>query len=149
MAAPVPLTFADSERSTVGLEWELALVDTDSGELRQAATAVLDAVHAERSDDDPLAPQVTGELLLNTIEVSSGKCRTIGEAGAALAGCLDRVREVATPLRIELMGGGLDVTQTALALGYGSTSAFVFAFRSDMGCAPQAYMRGRSAGLRP
>ena len=44
MAAPVPLTFADSERSTVGLEWELALVDTDSGELRQAATAVLDAV---------------------------------------------------------------------------------------------------------
>ncbi|AWB19783.1 AraC family transcriptional regulator [Methylobacterium currus] len=50
---------------------------------------------------------------------------------------------------IELMGGGLDVTQTALALGYGSTSAFVFAFRSDMGCAPQAYMRGRSAGLRP
>ena len=106
MAAPVPLTFADSERSTVGLEWELALVDTDSGELRQAATAVLDAVHAERSDDDPLAPQVTGELLLNTIEVSSGKCRTIGEAGAALAGCLDRVREVATPLRIELMGGG-------------------------------------------
>jgi AraC-like DNA-binding protein len=46
---------------------------------------------------------------------------------------------------IELMGGGLDVTQTAMELGYGSTSAFVYAFRIEMGCSPQAYMRGRSA----
>lgn len=46
---------------------------------------------------------------------------------------------------IELMGGGLGVTQTALELGYGSTSAFVYAFRTDMGCGPQAYMRGRAA----
>lgn len=106
MAAPAPLEFAESERSTVGLEWELALVDADSGELRQAATAVLDGVHAEQPDDDPLAAQVTGELLLNTIEVSSGRCRTVGEAVGGLAGCLDRVRSVATPLRIELMGGG-------------------------------------------
>ena len=43
---------------------------------------------------------------------------------------------------IELMGGGLSVTQTAMDLGYGSTSAFVYAFRTDMGCSPQAYMRG-------
>ncbi len=105
MAQPVPLPFADSPRSSVGLEWELALVDADSGELRQAATAVLDAVHAD-GDDDPLRPQVTGELLLNTIEVSSGRCASVGEAGTALLDCLDRVRAVATPLRIELMGGG-------------------------------------------
>ena len=105
MAEPVPLPFAESPRSSVGLEWELALVDTDSGELRQAATAVLDAVHAD-GDDDPLRPQVTGELLLNTIEVSSGRCATVAEAGAELLGCLDQVRAVATPLRIELMGGG-------------------------------------------
>ncbi len=44
---------------------------------------------------------------------------------------------------IELLGGGLDVTQTAMELGYGSTSAFVYAFRTEMGCSPQAYMRGR------
>ena len=47
MAQPASLTFSDSPRSSVGLEWELALVDADSGELRQAATAVLDAVHAD------------------------------------------------------------------------------------------------------
>lgn len=44
---------------------------------------------------------------------------------------------------IELMGGGLDVTRTAMELGYGSTSAFVYAFRTEMGCSPQIYMRGR------
>ena len=44
---------------------------------------------------------------------------------------------------IELLGGGLDVTRTALELGYSSTSAFVYAFRTDMWCSPQAYSRGR------
>ncbi|MBV1795650.1 helix-turn-helix domain-containing protein [Siccirubricoccus sp. G192] len=48
---------------------------------------------------------------------------------------------------IELLGGSLSVTQTAMELGYGSTSAFVYAFRTEMGCGPQAYMRGRSANL--
>ncbi|RAZ72974.1 AraC family transcriptional regulator [Mesorhizobium atlanticum] len=42
---------------------------------------------------------------------------------------------------IELLGGGLGVTQVAMELGYGSTSAFVFAFRTEMGSSPQAYMR--------
>jgi len=49
---------------------------------------------------------------------------------------------------IELMGGGLSVTQAAMELGYGSTSAFVYAFRSDMGCSPQAYIRGEAANQR-
>ena len=47
---------------------------------------------------------------------------------------------------IELMGGGMDVTRTAMELGYGSTSAFVYAFRTEIGCSPQAYMRGGGAG---
>lgn len=42
---------------------------------------------------------------------------------------------------IELLGGGLDVTRTAMELGYGSTSAFVHAFRTEVGCSPQAYVR--------
>jgi AraC-like DNA-binding protein len=43
---------------------------------------------------------------------------------------------------IELLGGGLDVTRTAVELGYGSSSAFVYAFRTEMGHSPRAYMRG-------
>lgn len=47
---------------------------------------------------------------------------------------------------IELLGGGLDVTRTAMELGYGSTSAFVYAFRSEMGCSPRSYMRDLADG---
>lgn len=46
---------------------------------------------------------------------------------------------------IELMGGGMGVTATAMELGYSSTSAFVFAFRSETGVSPQAYMRSSVA----
>lgn len=42
---------------------------------------------------------------------------------------------------VELLGGGVSVTRTAIQLGYGSTSAFVYAFRTEKGCSPQAYMR--------
>jgi AraC-like DNA-binding protein len=35
-----------------------------------------------------------------------------------------------------------------MELGYGSTSAFIYAFRSDMGCSPQAYIRGEAANQR-
>ncbi|HKT97578.1 MAG TPA: helix-turn-helix transcriptional regulator [Paraburkholderia sp.] len=37
---------------------------------------------------------------------------------------------------LEMLSSGMDVTQTALELGYGSTSAFVFAFRTEMGYSP-------------
>lgn len=47
---------------------------------------------------------------------------------------------------IEGLGGGLGVTQVAWEMGYGSTSAFIHAFRVEMGCSPQAYMRRRSRG---
>ena len=45
------IPFARSERSTVGLEWELALVDADSGDLRQVAQTVLDAVRPAEEID--------------------------------------------------------------------------------------------------
>ena len=103
MAAPVALPFAHSERSTVGIEWEVALVDQDSGDLRQAAQAIFAAVQPADGRDHP---HITSELLLNTVEVSSGKCRTVGEAGADLQRALDEVAAAARPLRIELMGAG-------------------------------------------
>ena len=73
------IPFAASERSTIGVEWELALVDQDSGDLRQVAQTVLDAVAPGNGEDHPHIKQ---ELLLNTVEVVSGVCRTVGEAGA-------------------------------------------------------------------
>ncbi len=45
---------------------------------------------------------------------------------------------------VEMLGGGCSVTQTALDLGYGSPSAFIYAFRREMGMSPQAYCRRAS-----
>ena len=51
--------------------------------------------------------------------------------------------------RSSCWAAGVGVTRTAMELGYGSTSAFVYAFRTDGGCSPQAYMRGRVATAPP
>ena len=103
MAAPVTLPFAHSERSSIGIEWEVALVDADSGDLRQAAETILAAVRPADGGEHPL---ITQELLLNTVELRSGKCTTVAEAVADLQRALDIVGEAAEPLRIELMGSG-------------------------------------------
>jgi carboxylate-amine ligase len=103
MTTPARLPFATSERSSVGLEWELALVDADSGDLRQVASTVLDAVRPPGGGEHPAIRQ---ELLLNTVEVVSGVCRTVGEAGADLQRAIDEVRTVTDPLRVELMSAG-------------------------------------------
>lgn len=97
------LPFARSERSSVGIEWELALVDADSGDLRQVAQTVLDAVAPAGGGEHPLIRQ---ELLLNTVEVVSRPRRTVAEAGADLREAIDEIRSVADPLRVELMSAG-------------------------------------------
>lgn len=50
-------------------------------------------------------------------------------------------RQVRLLRSIELLRSGTGVTETALQLGYGSASAFIFAFRTEMGSSPHAYMR--------
>ena len=97
------IPFATSERSTLGVEWELALVDSDSGDLRQVAQTVLDAVAPEGGGEHPAIKQ---ELLLNTLELVTGVCRTVGEAVADLERSMAEVRAVTDPLRAELMGSG-------------------------------------------
>jgi carboxylate-amine ligase len=99
----VHIPFASSERSTVGIEWELALVDTDSGDLRQVAMTVLDAVRPRDGGEHPAIKQ---ELLLNTVEVVSSVGRNVAEAGADLQRAIDEIREVTDPLRVELMCAG-------------------------------------------
>ena len=97
------IPFARSERSTVGIEWELALVDSDSGDLRQVAETVLDAVRPEGGGEHP---HIRQELLLNTVEVVSGVCKTVGEAGEDLKMSIDEIRTITDPLRVELMCAG-------------------------------------------
>jgi glutamate---cysteine ligase / carboxylate-amine ligase len=97
------IPFARSERSTIGVEWELALVDADSGDLRQVAQTVLDEVAPAPGEEHPTIKQ---ELLLNTVEIVTGVCRTVAEAAADLQSSIDQIRAITDPLRVELMCAG-------------------------------------------
>jgi carboxylate-amine ligase len=97
------IPFAASDRSTLGVEWELALVDADSGDLRQVAQTVLEAVAPPGGGEHPTIKQ---ELLLNTVEIITDVCRTVGEAGADLERSIEQIRAVTDPLRVELMCAG-------------------------------------------
>jgi carboxylate-amine ligase len=99
----VHIPFAPSQRSSVGVEWELALVDTDSGDLRQVAQTVLDAVRPPGGGEHP---HIRQELLLNTVEVVSGVCQTVRQAGDDLERAITQVRQITDPLRVELMCAG-------------------------------------------
>ncbi|WP_409182067.1 glutamate--cysteine ligase [Amycolatopsis sp. VS8301801F10] len=97
------IDFQASRRSTVGAEWELALVDRRSGELRSVAEDLLAAV---RPDGAAEHPRIKQELLLNTIEVVSGVCRTVAEVKRDLDEALDEVHRVADPLGVEVFSAG-------------------------------------------
>jgi carboxylate-amine ligase len=97
------LEFAASERSTVGLEWELALVDADSGDMRQAGPAVVAAL---TPDDGAPHPGVRPEFLRNTVELVSGVWRAVGEAGGDLLHVMADVRAITDPMRVELLCAG-------------------------------------------
>ncbi|PPF84490.1 glutamate--cysteine ligase [Subtercola sp. Z020] len=97
------ITFAHSERSTLGIEWEIALVDQGSGDLVSVAGDVLEAL---RGADGSEHPQITGELLLNTVELVTKVHRSVPDAVADLLGMLDEVRAITDPLDVELMCAG-------------------------------------------
>jgi carboxylate-amine ligase len=99
----VPIPFATSPRSSVGLEWEIALVDRDSRDLRQVAGPVLDAV---RGPDGREHPGVRQELLLNTVELVSAPHRTVRQAGEDLVRYRVLVAGIVDPLRVDLMCAG-------------------------------------------
>jgi carboxylate-amine ligase len=97
------IEFATSRRSTVGIEWEIALVDRATGELVPLADDVLQALG---SDDGTPHPQVTGELLLNTVELVSGVHEKVADAVADVAGQLDEVRAITEPLGVDPICSG-------------------------------------------
>ncbi|MGW6175218.1 glutamate--cysteine ligase [Arthrobacter sp. NPDC055138] len=102
------IDFAQSAQSSLGVEWELALVDAQTGELVSVAERVLDAVragHPELKDDDE-HPHVKQELLLNTVELVTGVCNTVGEAKADLSSAMTAVRDVTDPMGVELFCAG-------------------------------------------
>lgn len=102
------IDFAKSEQSTLGLEWEIALVDANTGELAAGATDVLDAVsnaHPEVMADGE-HPHIKGEMLQNTVELVTGICHTVAEGTDDLRRNLNIIRDAAHPLGLELLSAG-------------------------------------------
>jgi carboxylate-amine ligase len=97
------IEFSPSRRSTVGAEWELALVDRRSGQLASVAERILEQV---RPDGEEEHPKIKQELLLNTIEIITGVCSTIREITADLAESLELIHSVIDPLGVELFSAG-------------------------------------------
>ncbi|WP_102192001.1 glutamate--cysteine ligase [Microbacterium aurantiacum] len=97
------LEFAPSARSTVGLEWEIMLADPATGDLVGRAPELLAALEAESADE---RHTVTGELLTNTIEVTSGVGRSVAHAVDDIAQAIAAVRAATEPAGIELLSAG-------------------------------------------
>lgn len=97
------IDFTQSERSTLGLEWELALVHRDTGDLVSIAEEIL---HDLRGPDGAAHPHITGELLLNTVELVSSVHTRVPDAIAQLRGQIDEVRALTDPRGVELISAG-------------------------------------------
>ena len=93
-----PLPFALSARSTLGVEWELMLIDRDSLDLRQCAAEILRVASQ--------SPFVHGEMMLNTVEVVSGARERVAQCMEDLTAALDHLLPVTDPLRVDLTSAG-------------------------------------------
>lgn len=88
----VGIEFNSSNRATLGVEWEVLIVDSQSRHLRQEAERLL----AELKDlsQAPVHPPLRHELMQCTIEVVTGICETVSEVKADLASTIGRLRQV-------------------------------------------------------
>lgn len=96
------LDFAQSERSTIGVEWELQLVDKDSNNLRQVANTVIERAW----EQEDLRPLVQREMLLNTVEVISKARNTVGDCLGDLRYAVEKLRPITEDLRTDLATAG-------------------------------------------
>jgi glutamate---cysteine ligase / carboxylate-amine ligase len=98
----VRIDFHGSAEPTLGVEWELALVDRKSRDLRNDAAHLFARAKARLPDPG----RVHKELLQNTVEVVTGVCHTVPEAMADLRRTLEVVVPAGDDLGIDLYGGG-------------------------------------------
>ena len=96
------IDFHASPEPTLGVEWELALVDRQSRDLVNAAECLADLAGGRLEHPERLHK----ELLRNTVEVVTGICTTAGEAVADLSDTLGVVMTAADELGVDLMGSG-------------------------------------------
>ncbi|MDQ6650295.1 MAG: glutamate--cysteine ligase [Actinomycetota bacterium] len=95
------IPFSSSPRSSLGVEWELQLVDLGTRQLRSGASEILQEIGHGREH-----PKAKHELFESTIEVITGVCTTVAEARADLAATVAEVAAAAAPRGLGLMCAG-------------------------------------------
>jgi len=100
----LPITFTQSPRSTLGVEWEVALVDRTTRELAQLGPAILE----ELEPRFPAAqfPHLTSELLENTIEFVTAPHQRVADALADLRTLAAAAQQQAQARGATLIGSG-------------------------------------------
>ncbi len=93
-----------SSGPTLGIEWEVQLIDAQTRLLRQDAGMVLAGLRGlEESGEHP---KMRHELMQSTVEVVTGICGTVAEAKADLATTIKELQRTAEPHGIVLAGAG-------------------------------------------
>ena len=98
------IPFTSSPRSSLGIEWELELVDLDSRQLASGASPILAGMAAGESGGEH--PKAKHELLESTVEIITGVCQNVQEATADLQETLDAVVEQAAARGLGVMCSG-------------------------------------------
>jgi glutamate---cysteine ligase / carboxylate-amine ligase len=98
----VHIEFHPSPRPTLGVEWELALVDHHTRDLSNCAAVLLEEARPRLADGRRLHQ----ELLRNTVELVTGVCGSVGEAMDDLRSSLDVVLPAAEAVEADLFGAG-------------------------------------------
>ncbi len=95
------IDFNSSPRSSLGVEWELMLVDRETRALTSGATEILQELAPGREH-----PTAKHELLQSTVEVITGVCGTVADATADLTRTLEQVVPLAEARGLGMMCAG-------------------------------------------
>ena len=97
------IDFHASKGPSLGVEWELELVDLETRQLAPGASAVLAEITPDGVDEHPKAKH---ELLQSCVEVITGVCNTVDEVRADLAATVAEVSAAATDRSLGVMCSG-------------------------------------------
>jgi carboxylate-amine ligase len=86
------IAWTPSRGPTLGIEWELQLIDRRSRMLRQDAREVLAALPGLTESGEH--PKMKYELMQSAVEVITGICSTVGEAKADLAATISQLQRI-------------------------------------------------------
>ena len=97
------MAFNASRHASVGVEWELELVDRVTRDLAQASVEVLEEIRPADLDSHPKAKH---ELYQSTVEIITGVCDSVPQARSDIAVTLAEVRGAAERRGLGLVGSG-------------------------------------------